>query len=51
MSEDPKPKVDKLEVDIKSVAIQRIIDEIKLEQENGVHPNAYNRVYSRHNRS
>lgn len=49
-SED-KPEVDKQQVDVKSVAIQRLIDEIRLEQESGVNPNAYNRVYSRHNRS
>jgi hypothetical protein len=32
-----------------SVAIQRLIDEVRLEE--GTQPNAYNRVYSRHNRS
>lgn len=35
----------------KSVALQRLIDEVRVDQESGVHPNAYNRVYSRHNRS
>lgn len=35
----------------RSVAIQRLIDEVRLDRENGVHPNTYNRVYSRHNRS
>lgn len=34
----------------KSVALQRIIDEVRADQESGVQPNAYNRVYHRHNR-
>lgn len=44
---DPKPD-DELEVKIESVAIQRIIDEIKLGNVTTV---GYNRVYNRHNRS
>lgn len=32
----------------KSVAIQRLIDEVKVEKDS--QPNAYNRVYHRHNR-
>jgi hypothetical protein len=53
MSSEPEEKPD-LEVKPLPVAIQRLIDEIKLAKDDidartGVH--SYNRVYNRHNRS
>jgi hypothetical protein len=38
------------QIALESVALQRIIDEVKADRDSGVQPNAYNRVYHRHNR-
>lgn len=44
----PRP-VDLIKVPTGSVALDRLIEEVRAEKETV--PNAYNRVYSRHNRS
>lgn len=51
---EEEPKLELLDVKLPSVAIQRLIDEIKLAEKDiesctGVH--SYNRIYNRHNRS
>lgn len=49
MNEKSDPQPDELDVKIESVAIQRIIDEIKCGE--NLTPVGYNRIYNRHNRS
>ena len=44
----------KLDVDlstIKSVALRRLVEEVRDDRVKGIDPTAYNRVYTRHNRS
>jgi hypothetical protein len=49
MDSIPKSKILDLKTSCKSVALQRIIDEIRVDRVQG--NSMYNRVYSRHNRS
>jgi Zn-finger nucleic acid-binding protein len=42
--------VDDLDVPLRSVTIQRLIEEVRQDKE-GPNPTAYNRIYNRHNRS
>lgn len=51
-SEDSKQVQTDLDVPFKSVAIERLIEEVRKEQQStGGVVRAYNRTYSRHNRS
>lgn len=42
-----KPKID---APLKSVALQRLVDEVRVEKDGGIPSTGYNRTYSRHNR-